>query len=133
MGVYGLHVENFYVSAYWVIFKMVIIGKQGCPRCNVLRTAFPSIKYIEIPSMHIGLGDTIYAIAHMFGIHPCTNCKIRRHWCNKIFPYKWNQKNISPEIVNLKQKIIISKIDQYPIVMDDELETIIPIEMLWDE
>ncbi len=109
---------------------MVIIGKQGCPRCSTLRTFYPKERYIEIPDVHIGLGDTICAITCFFGIKPCRGCMIRRHWCNKWFPYKRNIKKLTPEIIDLKQRIIISNVNQYPVIMDDKLENIIPIESL---
>ncbi|MDD4109929.1 MAG: hypothetical protein PHS54_00085 [Clostridia bacterium] len=55
---------------------------------------------------------------------------IRRHWCNRYFPYKWNLKKIDPKIVEIKQKIIISNVKQYPVIMNDDLDAIIPIENL---
>lgn len=109
---------------------MIIVGKQNCPRCKKLRALFPLIKYIEIPDFNIGLGDTICDITCFFGITPCKACMIRRHWCNKWFPYKWNLNKISPELVALKQRIILSDIKTYPIIMDDALEHVIPLEAL---
>jgi hypothetical protein len=55
---------------------------------------------------------------------------IRRHWCNKWIPYKWNRKKITPELVELKQRIILSNVKQYPIIVSDDLTTIIPIDEL---
>lgn len=107
---------------------MIIVGKQGCPKCKTLRTSFPNLKYIEIPDIQIGMGDTICAITCLFGIHPCAKCRVRQHWCNKLFPYKWNLKEISPEIINLKQRLLMLRIKEYPVVMDDTLKTIIPID-----
>jgi hypothetical protein len=109
---------------------MIIVGKQGCSRCKKLRTLYPKEQYIEIPNVHIGLGDTICAITCFFGITPCKGCMIRRHWCNKWIPYKWNLKKIAPEIAELKQRIIISNIKQYPVFMDNDLKNILPIESL---
>ena len=109
---------------------MIIVGKEGCPRCKTLRTFYPKVRYIEIPDIHIGLGDTICAITCFLGIQPCKSCMIRRHWCNKYFPYKWKIKKIDSKIIELKQKIIHSNIKQYPVLFDDNLEEMIPIETL---
>jgi hypothetical protein len=80
--------------------------------------------------MHMGLGDTICEITCFFGIHPCAACRIRQQWCNKWFPYKWNLKKTSPDITALKNKILTLKVDQYPFIMDDDLETVLPLECL---
>ena len=107
---------------------MIMIGKRNCPCCKKVRAFLPDIKYIEIPDVHIGLGDTISAITSFFGITPCRGCMIRRHWCNEWFPYKRNIKQIPPEIIQLKQKIILSTIKTYPIFMDDNMDHFIPLE-----
>lgn len=111
---------------------MIIIGKEGCPKCKSLRINFPDLKYIQIPKLHIGFGDTICAITCMLGIHPCGSCRIRQYKCNKWIPYKWNIKKLSPEIIALKQKILSSKVKEFPIIMDDKLEYVIPIENLYN-
>ena len=109
---------------------MVIVGKQGCRQCKKLKASLSSIKYIEIPDVHIGLGDTICAITCFLRIVPCRSCKIRQHWCNKIFPYWWNKHKISSEHQQLKQKLLLLNVRQYPVIMDDALSNIIAIDEL---
>lgn len=109
---------------------MVLIGKQGCPQCKLLRAYFPSFKYIELPDKHFGLGDTICSITCFFGITPCTQCQIRRNWCNIVFPYIWNIKKIPVTQQHIKSTMLLSDIKQFPFFMDDELTRVLKREEL---
>ena len=109
---------------------MTIIGKKGCPRCDKLKSHYVDLPYIEIPSLHIGLGDTICAMTCLLGIEPCKSCMVRRHWCNEWFPYKWSEASFPIILRKAKQMMIDNNIRLYPFVMDDELTRIIPLDCL---
>lgn len=109
---------------------MILVGKQNCSRCENLKASFPFVKYIEIPDVQIGVGDTICDIACFFGIIPCESCRIRQLWLNRIFPYWWNARKISSDIKKLKHHLLRLKIKQYPILMDDDLCFILPMSIL---
>jgi len=129
--VFGLLKENIRASVCLAISNMVvIIGKEGCPRCKELRALYPSVPYIEIPDVHIGLGDTICAITCFFGITPCGACRIRQHWCNKLFPYWWNNRKITSNQKEIKQLLLRLKAKQYPVIVDTESDKLVPIEKL---
>jgi hypothetical protein len=108
---------------------MILIGKQGCPRCKMLRVFFPTLEYIELPDKHFGLGDTICAFTSFFGITPCTKCQIRRNWFNKIIPYAWN-KRFPGYYSHIKSTMLLSDVKTFPFFMDDLLTRVLKKEEL---
>lgn len=104
---------------------MILICKEGCPKCISVRKKRPKLKYIEIPKISIGLGDTIAKITHFFGIDPCPGCRLRQIWCNKWFPYPWNVKKVPARILKVKEKAYRLGVRRFPVLVNDKFTKII--------
>lgn len=103
---------------------MIIIGKEGCEVCEEVRGKYPNSRYIEIPKISVGLGDTIHKLTSAMGITPCSNCRIRQYKLNRMFPYKNNIKKISPLVCMIKQYLFARGVVHFPVFMDDDLNLI---------
>lgn len=103
---------------------MILIGKEGCPKCKDIKAAFPYLQYIEIPDIQTGLGDTICSVTCWLGIIPCRGCRLRQNWCNKVFPYFWNIKKMDPKYIEIKRKVYKLGVRQFPVIVDDEISKI---------
>lgn len=107
--------------------NMKLVGSEGCEICAAYKAKHPNLEYIEMPDIQIGLGDTIAAITSFFGITPCRACQLRRHWCNKWFPYK---RKIDPKLVELKQILIKLGAKEYPVLLNENMDALVPLSHL---
>lgn len=107
---------------------MKLICIKDCIRCEIFkqRNKNAVIEVIEIPNTSFGLGDTLYNIFKFFGIKSCRSCKIRQSILNKWFPYFWNKKITKFDRL-LKDKILKLGIEQYPVLMNNDLKETIPL------
>lgn len=104
---------------------MVIIGLKTCPACKTARVAYPDYRYIEIPDIALGFGDTISKITKFFGIETCKQCRYRQYKINQWIPYKWRVSKVDRDIIKAKELAYKFGVVRFPAFANDDLTAII--------
>jgi len=107
----------------------VYLTREGCNRCECVKVhMYGSVGYslpssvvmIKVPRW-LGLGDWLADMIHLFTrIKPCKGCIRRKHWCNRL--WTWHK--------NIKQLLTDEEWEQveYPAVLRIGLDRVLKVQ-----